>query len=313
MVTTNSGIRGTAGRVPIPLAGLMLGLASAGNMVSELRVVFGTLSLVALALLLLRLVYDARNFREELRNPAVAGIACTIPMGISILSTYIQPVVPSLAMAVWISMVALHLALMAYFTWAFMLRLDVRKVLPAYFVTYVGIAVGAVVAPVYGAFLLGQALFWLGFASYLVLLPMILYRTVVVRGIPEPLLPTAAIFAAPASLCLAGYLSSFQSREFWLVAVLFGMSLVSYAAVLFILPRLMRLRFYPSCSAFTFPLVISAIATNSTYAYLLTEGIDLPVIRYLAWLEIALALALIVFVLVRYSVYYLVGRFASAG
>ena len=291
----------------------MLGLASAGNMVPDLRPVFGTLSLIALVLLLLRIVYDARKFREELRNPAVAGIACTIPMGVSILTTYLAPNMYDLAFAIWISMLVLHFALMAYFTWAFMLRLDVKKVLPAYFVTYVGIAVGAVVAPTYDAYQLGQAIFWFGFISYLVLLPLIAYRTIVVKAIPEPLMPTLAIFAAPASLCLAGYLKSFEAKELWLVGILFALSLVSYIAIIAYLPKLLRLRFYPSCSAFTFPLVISAIATNGTYTFLKTQGIDQPIFQYLAWAEIALALALIVLVLVRYVDNFLLKRLRRSG
>lgn len=298
------------------MAGLMLGLASAGNMVyaynHELKTVFGLLSLTALMLLLLRIVYDVAKLREELRNPAVVGIVCTIPMGVSILTTYIAPSVPDVAYVIWICMIALHVVLMAYFTWAFVLRLDVKKMLPAYFITYVGITVGAVVAPTYGAYELGQALFWFGFISYLVLLPLIAYRAIVVRAIPEPLMPTIAIFAAPASLCLAGYLRSFETKELWLVGVMSALSIASYAAIILYLPRLMRLKFYPSCSAFTFPLVISAIATNATYDYLRTEGIDLLALQYLAWGEIALALVLIVFVLVRYVDFFLVKRRARS-
>jgi exfoliative toxin A/B len=290
----------------------MLGLASAGNMVYEyqhdLKTLFGLLSLTALVLLIGRLIYDARKFREELKNPAVAGIVCTIPMGISILSTYIKPSLPDFAYAVWISMIVLHIALMIYFTWAFMLKLDVKKILPAYFVTYVGIAVGAVVAPVYGAYNIGEVLFWFGFLSYLILLPLIAYRAIVVKGVPEPLMPTIAIFAAPASLCLAGYLKSFQTKELWLVGIMFVLSVASYVAIIAYLPKLLKLKFYPSCSAFTFPLVISAIATNATYSYLKTEGMDQPIFLWLAWFEIALALAVIVLVLVRYANNFLIKR-----
>jgi exfoliative toxin A/B len=282
----------------------MLGLASAGNMISEyhegLKALFGLLSLFALSLLATRLLYDAAKFKEELKDPAVAGIACTIPMGVSILSTYMEPSLPGIAYAIWVSMIALHFALMAYFTWAFMPKLEVRKLLPAYFVTYVGIAVGAVTAPTFGAHTIGQLLFWFGFASYLVLLPLIAYRAVVVRGVPEPIMPSMAIFAAPASLCLAGYLRSFETRELWLVGIMFALSLSSYFVIIAYLPRLLRLRFYPSISAFTFPLVISAIATNATFEYLLTEGIDQPIFQWLAWLEVVFALAIILYVIVRY-------------
>ncbi|OPY31192.1 MAG: potassium-tellurite ethidium and proflavin transporter [Methanomassiliicoccales archaeon PtaU1.Bin124] len=303
-----SSVKRMACKAPIPLAGLMLGLASAGNMVPEVRPLFGLLSAMVLAVLLLKLTLDSKTCREEFKNPAVVGILCTIPMGVSILTTYTKPVLPNISFAIWIAMLVIHFGIMVYFTKAFMFKLDIKKVLPSYFIVYVGITVGSVVAPTYGAYEIGQALFWFGFISYLVLLPLIFYRAAVLRSVPEPLVPTIAIFAAPASLCLAGYLKSFESETMWVVAVLFVLSIVSYVAVILYMPKMLRLKFYPSCSAFTFPLVISAIATNATYSWLQTQGIDIPVIQYLAYLEIILALLLITFVLVRYMGHFFVKK-----
>ncbi len=54
---------------------------------------------------------------------------------------------------------------------------------------------------------------WFVLYSYLILLPIILYRITKVKEIPEPALPTIVILAAPASLCLAGYMNSFQNKN----------------------------------------------------------------------------------------------------
>jgi exfoliative toxin A/B len=140
--------------------------------------------------------------------------------------------------------------------------------------------------------------------SYLVLLPPLLYRVVRVGGIPDPIFPTVAIFAAPASLCLVGYLKVYTEPEQWLVGVLLAMSLVSYAAVLLLLPRIFRKGFYPSFSALTFPLVISAIACNACYLYLSRFYANVQALQYLAYLEIVLALVIIAYVLVRYIMYF---------
>jgi exfoliative toxin A/B len=142
--------------IPIPLAGLMLGLASAGNIVPALKWLFGSLSLL---FLVLRIVLDVRNFREELENPAIVGIICTMPMGVSILSTYLEPYLPTASFTIWIAAILTHIILIVYFTAAFIIKLDVKKFLPSYIVVYVDIAVGAVMAPVYGANTIGQTLF----------------------------------------------------------------------------------------------------------------------------------------------------------
>jgi len=288
-------------KAPIPLAGLMLGLASAGNMIPDIKPFFGILSASVLIILLTKFVLDSKTCRDEFKNPAIVGIMCTIPMGVSILTTYTAPYFETASYIVWLSMLAVHFGIMVYFTKSFMFKLDVKKILPSYFIVYVGITVGSVVAPTYKAFALGEFLFWFGFIAYLVLLPLIFYRAGVLKNVPEPLVPTIAIFAAPASLCLAGYLKAFQAKETWIVYILFVFSLVSYFAVMAYMPRMIRLKFYPSCSAFTFPLVISAIATNATYTYLKGQGTDYPIIQYLAWLEIILALLLISIVIFRYS------------
>ena len=93
------------------------------------------------------------------------------------------------------------------------------------------------IAPVYGAYAIEQKLFWFVLVSYLVLLPTSWYEVMVRRSIPRPLLPNIFIFAAPARLCMAGYLGSFGSEDLLLVSVLLGLSLASYLAVRSFLPK----------------------------------------------------------------------------
>jgi exfoliative toxin A/B len=300
-----------AEKTPVPMSGLMLGIASSGNMLPDLKWLFGPIAFIILAMLVIKIAYD-RNLRNDLKNPAVAGIAGTFPMAVSLLSAYLRPYAPDLAFVIWISMMALHIALMAYFTSAFMVRFDLDKCLPCYFVIYVGFTVNAIVAPAFGQVQLGQAIFWFGLISYFVLLPPLLYRVIRIGGIPDPLFPTVAIFAAPASLCLVGYFKVYSTPENWLVGLLLAMSLASYVAVLFLLPRIFRKGFCPAYSALTFPLVISAIATNASYLYLSQSFSNVQVLQYLAYFETALAVVMITYVLARYIMHFTAKRMAKA-
>jgi exfoliative toxin A/B len=307
----DSKIKNIAGKTPVPLAGLMLGLASTGNMVSEYRWLFGLFATAILLVLIIKIVYDSKNIREELKNPAIAGIACTFPMGIAVLSTYVKPTLPDVALAIWVTTLLIHIGLIIYFTNKFMLKFDVKKALPCYFVVYVGFSVNAFIAPVYGQFLLGQVLFWFGFISFLVLLPPLLYRTVVVRSLPEPMIPTIVIFASPSSVCLVAYLRTYSSPDPLMVYFLLGLTLVSYIAVLALLPRILRMKFYPSYSSLTFPLVISAVATNAAYLYLTDNNSDILMLKYLAYIEIVLAVIIVIYVLIRYVHHFLLKRYLS--
>ncbi|EGV08945.1 C4-dicarboxylate transporter/malic acid transport domain protein [Parvimonas sp. oral taxon 393 str. F0440] len=62
-------------------------------------------------------------------------------------------------------------------------------------------------------------------------------------------------------------MNAFPEKNFTFAAVLFGFSLFFYLVVLVNLPKLLKLKFSPGFSGFTFPLVISAIATKLFNGY----------------------------------------------
>lgn len=141
----------------------------------------------------------------------------------------------------WLLGLIIHAVLMFYFTKKYIFNFNIKRVFPSYFIVYVGIVCGSVTAPVFGLALWGRFLFWFGFASYLILLPLILYRILVIKGIQEPAVPTIAIFSAPASLCLTGYLNSFRGKNIAMVVFLGILSLIMYISVMLYIPKILRL------------------------------------------------------------------------
>ncbi|GLI57806.1 C4-dicarboxylate ABC transporter [Propionigenium maris DSM 9537] len=259
-------------KTPTPIAGLMLALAAAGNLMASygmgIRNLFGMVSFIIFVFIVAKNFMNPDSLKEDLKNPVVASVVPTFFMGGMVLSTYAKPYIGGGAFVVWGVFVMLHLFMMVFYTKRFLMDFKIKKIFPSIFVVYVGIVVASVTAPAYGMQGLGKALFWFGLISYLVLLPIAGYRAIKVKGIPEPALPTLVIFAAPASLCLAGYMSSFPEKSVSMVIFLTTLSLIMYLIVLALLPKLLKVKFYPSYSAFTFPLVISAIAMKMTNGYL---------------------------------------------
>lgn len=303
-----------ASKTPIPLSGLMLGLSSTGNMVPEFRWFFGFFAFAILAVLIVKIAYDWGTIRDDLKNPAITGIACTFPMAVAILSTYIRPYQFDAAFLMWIVAMLIHVCLMAYFAGIAILKFDIKKCLPCYFIVYVGFSVNAFIAPVYGYTELGQALFWFGLGSFLALFPPLLYRVLVVKGLPEPMIPTVVIFASPASVVLYGYLRAYgASGAEWMVWLLFAFSLAFWVGSLILIPRVLRMKFYPSYSSLTFPLVITGIAMNATYLHFKDVGNDIALLQYLAWVTIAVAVAFVLYVLIRYIHHFLIrGKIRSS-
>lgn len=249
----------------------------------------------------MKIITNHKHIQEDLHNPAVSGVASTFPMSIVVLSAYINSFLPNMAYAMWIIGIIMQFALIIYFTRKFVFNFDIKNVFPSYFIVYVGVAVGSVVAPVFNAINVGKVLFWFSFISYLILLPLISYRVLKIRPIPEPALPTLTIFAAPASLLLVGYLNSFKPINMTILGILVFLSLFMLFSVLLYMPEMVKLKFYPSYSAFTFPLVISAIALQSSNNLLIKMKMGIPLLQYVSYFLELLAVIFVIYVLIHYA------------
>jgi exfoliative toxin A/B len=291
-------------KLPYPIAGLMLGLAALGNLVAgygvHYRYILGGTATVIFVLLLAKVLVFPASLREAFAQPVVCSVLPTFSMGTAILTGYLRQWAPGPAQLLWFTALALHLALIALFTVRYVLSFKIKQVFPSWFIVYVGLATFSVTAPAFGQGALGQALFWAALVSYFLLLPVVIYRCAYVKEVPPPALPTLVIFTAPSSLALAGYLSSFVDRSPAIVYLLTVCTVLSFAFVLSRLPALLKLPFFPSYSAFTFPFVITAIALKGTAAYLNNTGRGIELLTSAIPLLELWALAAVIYVLFRY-------------
>jgi len=291
-------------KIPLPMSGLMLALASAGNLLAgygnSYRYTLGALSAILFLLLSIKIAVYPESLAEGFENPVVASVLPTFSMGMMIFPAYIKAFSQPLALVIWIMGLLLHIVLMGSFTKKYMFNFGIKKVFPSYFIVYVGIICGSMTAPALGLAAIGRYIFWFGLAAYIVLLPIILYRIAAVREIPEPALPTIVIMTAPSSLCLAGYLSTFQEKSISMIVFLGALSLIMLISVLACMPRLLKLKFYPSYSAFTFPFVITSIAAKGTLAFLGKAGFSTAIFKYPMILLEIWSLAMVLYVLARY-------------
>ena len=291
-------------KLPLPIAGLALGCAAMGNLIKDeipvLRPILGVVSLLLVLLILIKFFILSKACFEALDNPVVASTFATYPMTITILSTYLKNTPATIAYFIG---VILHVILLIYFTKKFVLTFDIKKVFTTWFIMYVGIVAGSVAAPNVGKQSLGRILFYFGLISYAIVLIAVLYRVIKVKNIPEPAQPTLTVFAAPASLLLAGYNSSFASKSLLMVQILLLLSLVFYIVAIVYFIMQIKFPFYPSFSAYTFPFVISGIATKMTNGYFIKIGNKVPMLATLVKLQIYIALAFVFYVLIRYIIF----------
>ncbi len=291
-------------KVPLPLCGVMLGFAALGNLLQSysegIRYVCGGIAAFLLVLILMKLVMFPEMIKEDLKNPILASVAGTFPMALMLLSTYIKPLIGAGAKYIWYFAIGLHIVLIVYFTLKFMWKLQMPKVFASYFIVYVGIAVAAVTAPVFEETAIGACAFWFGFVTLIGLLVLVTIRYIKYKEIPEPAKPLFCIYAAPTSLCVAGYVQSVtpKSRGFLLAMLL--VATVLYVLALVKAISYLKLKFYPSYAAFTFPFVISAIATKQTMACLANMKQPIPALQYVVLLETVIAVLFVIYTFIRF-------------
>ena len=293
-------------KVPIPTAGVALGLAALGNLLQPYaevaHIVCGALSLLLVAMIVAKVVLFPSMIRDDLQNSIFASVSATFFMTLMQLAGYLAPVAIVPAFGLWCAAIAGHFILMGWFTAHFIRRFKLAEVFPTYFICYVGIIVAAVTSPVFGMEAFGRGIFWFGLACFAVLLATVVARYLK-HEIPEPARPLFCIFAAPMGLSLVGYLAVTPNPDPLFVGVLMGLGQVMLVGVATQLPKFLALKFYPSYAAMTFPFVISAMALGKGMQALYAAGVTipaLPMVEALIALETVFAAVMVTYVFAHY-------------
>lgn len=289
-------------KIPLPISGLMLALAALGNLVqsySEIaRYVFGIISGILFIVLTIKVVLGFNLFKEEMKNPIIASVMPTYSMTGMLLAGYLKPFIGNAANIFWYLMVLVHIIFIIYFTIKFVFNFKLENMYPSWVIVYVGIVVASVTGKAFNQEI-GKYAFYFGLVSYFVLLILNIARLTKIE-LKEPAKPIFAILAAPGSLCLAGYMNIIDNKNMIFTLFLLILSQLIYIKVLFKMFSLLKLKFYPSYSSFTFPLVITGLAFKLTVGYLGMNGIKYSILNYLVTIEVIIATVMVLYVLFRY-------------
>lgn len=285
--------------LPTPIAGLALGSAALGNLLqpysSSLQLLFNLLSLIIIVLLTIKFVLEFDKLKKEMENPVVATVLATYPMTIMLLASFSKKYIGLLSMPVWIIGIFLDFCVVCYAIYNFIIKeRHINKIYPTWFITFVGPAVVTVTAINYNLETLGLIYFYFSYINYLVLLPFVLYRVYKYKHYKDGDYPTITVFSAPGGLLLASYMIGITQKSNVILAILIPLTILLFIFVLIQLPYLLKRKFYPSFSAFTFPLVICAISFQKTGVYY--QLAEFSILNILIHLIELLALIIVIYV-----------------
>ncbi len=287
--------------IPIPVCGLILALFSLGNLTQDihpyLRWIFGGLGLIFLILILLKIIFYPNDIKQDFKNPVIVSSSGTFSMSLMILSTYIIQFNSTLAYAIWICGIALHILLMIYFTYHFIVNnFNISNVYPSYWIVFIGITMAAITSSVHGIEEIGFLFFIIGFIAMLITLPLVVYRYLKEPNVPDMNKPLICIFTAVLSILIVGYLNSAQCISIEFITILYIFACIFYIFALSKFIEYRNLDFYPSFAAFTFPFVISALATKGVLSKIGYGEMLNPILK----IETAIAVIIVLYILIRY-------------
>ena len=295
--------------IPTPLAALALGIASLGwcwdktlQLQGSVQTLAALIALACLSLLLFKFVRQPTLLRQDLANPLLGAVLPASAMALMVIATALPN---SVGRWLWSVAVILHVLLFVAFIWHRVGTLQFNQFLPGWFVPPIGIVTAVVTCPAAVSDSFVHAIFWFGLLCYALLLPLVLIRLLLAGSVPLAARPSLAVLAAPASLCLTGYLSLSSPAHPMFVLSLLILALVMTSIIYVAMLYLLRLPFSPGFAAFTFPLVIGATALfkASEQFALWQQHESAALLQQLAYLELVIATLVTLYVSFRFAGY----------
>jgi len=300
---------------PTPMAGLALGIASLGWCWENVAPFNGYaqwtaagIGSVLLAILAVKFLFHGHLLAKDLAHPVVGSVVPTFAMGLMVVSNSVGQFYSTAGNVMWLAAVVLHVIFLVSFFYHRAKEFELHHMVPSWFVPPIGIVVADVAFSGEPALQwIADVVLWFGLASYLIMLPMMIYRLIFTHEVPDAAKPTIAVMAAPASVSLAGYLAVSTEPSPVIIGVLFGIAILMTSIIYVAFLKLMRLPFSPGYAAFTFPLVISATALFKTADWM--EGVNVASdyvtqVNWLAGFELLMATVVVSYVAIRYFHFY---------
>ena len=320
MTVANNKLTHRVSRLPSPMAGLALAIASLGwawesmspKLGGNAQLAGALIASILLAMLIAKFVLHPKVLIEELSHPVIGSVIPTFAMGLMVVSAAIGQFSQGAALTLWLTAISIHIIFLFMFIYNRAIDFKLSHMVPSWFVPPIGMIVAAVSFP-HGELLqvqnhwIANAIVNFGMLSYLVMLPIMLYRLIFCEPIADAAKPTIAILAAPASLSLAGYLTISNQPSLIIVAVLLTVALLMTSIIYLAFFNLLKLPFSPGYAAFTFPMVIGATALFKTVTWIVStygESILSVSLLITAKFELVIATIIVTYVAVRYLRHY---------
>ncbi|MGJ5912528.1 TDT family transporter [Staphylococcus equorum] len=295
--------------IPTAICGLALGISALSNLLyimdrNVLATIFLIISVIVVGLFILKCIQFPSIVLKELSDRNICATFPTFTMTFLTLLYILYHqlnITWEIIIWLWWFVVILQFVIIGLFIYYHIYLHENERIVPStsWFVTFVGIGVISETAEDFSPFF-GELIVYIATLCFLVLICVVLFKKTW-RLYNENQFPMTIIIAAPASLCLNGYLLSVvHTQLFYIITMLIISQLIFIYSLTFI-PKLYKLNFRFSFSALTFPWV-----TTATSLYNLLEIESLPhkvqsVLYFVMIFEVIFAIVTVIYVILGYA------------
>lgn len=309
----NTKLENIVKNTPLPVAGLAFAITGLGGLFIEFgqgawaKPVFGFLGASLLIIVVIKALFLPKNLKANLQNPVQAAVGTVIPFTFMMDAAYLSSSMPKTASFMWLFALLAMFVYLAWFHYKYTLNFHIKEIFAAYFIPFVGFCLPVMTShhlhidwlPLQT---IRQVLFYLSIVGFLVTFVIISVRYLKIPVDEVSARPIFAIYTAPLPMLLVSYVRLIPHEQQYapLVLVTLILSQLVFVVVLSQLPSYFKNGFFPSYAALTFPFIVTA---NGMF-----EGLRVlhasPVWSYLAYAEGIFAIAMTLFVLVKYLLFF---------
>ncbi len=303
---------------PIPAAGLALGILSISefwrffipnhNAAHSTITIMGIISLALLMPAMIKLIRHPQELTAALHHPTIGCILPTISMSLMLISHAFNGLGVVFSSTLWLAAILLHAIFLILFIAYRTKDFTMTSIQASWYIPPVGMAVACLTTPTEALLAVSQGVAIFTMIAYVLVSPSIL-RTLIKNTSKKNYSDhSCAILAAPASLVLSGYLSTFNQPQSLIIILLYITCIIKTITVYKFLTQLLRLPFKPSCSCLTFPLAISAIASLKVSQWMLNLSVFAPyshLVFLIATIEGIIASCIIFYTFIGYMKYFI--------
>jgi len=231
--------------------------------------IFGYISLALFVIILLSYIMKIFAYKEEVKkeftHPIRVNFFAAISISMLLLAIFFRHSIPQLANVFFTVGAILHL-FFTFYTIRFWINnnLEMRHSNPAWFIPIVGNILVPIAGKNYAPDTILYFYFSIGIFFWIILFSIILNRIIFHKQFAPKFMPTLFILIAPPAIGFIAYISLTSKLDFF-AHILYSLALFFTILVFVMYKNFIKIKFFISWWAFTFPMAAVTIATILMY------------------------------------------------